>query len=329
MSRVCQSFTHCAVVALAIASLLLLPSNSWAQEQSPLTVTDGVNRAHIVPTVSQALELSPDNGPLLYHSGGPVMTGPVKLYAIYWIPAHLQNGGATSLPSFYQTIQTNVLAYYPAHGIDNNNTQYYQTISGATTYIANSGGVGGSYVDTTPYPASGCNDVLTPGNCITDAQIQTEIQRVMTLEGWTGGINKMYLLFTSSGEGSCMGTSCAYVNYCAYHSFIAGTAPIIYSNEPYGENGYCQIQGVPSPNNDPAADTAATAASHEISEAVTDPMLNAWYSAQGNEIGDLCIYKYGQNSWDGGKANQNWAGRYFELQMEFDNHTNGCAQVGP
>ena len=328
MSRVCQGFTHCAVVAVAVASLMLLQSNSWAQEQSPLTVTDGVNRAHIVPTVSQTLEFSPDNGPLFYHSG-PVMTGPVKLYAIYWIPAQLQNGGATSLPSSYQTVQTHLLTYYPNHGIDNNNTQYYQSISGTVTYIADTGGVGGTYVDTAPYPASGCNDPLTPGNCITDAQIQAEIQRVMTLKGWTGGINNMFLLFTSSGEGSCMGTSCAYVSYCAYHSFIAGTEPIFYSNDPYGENGYCQIEGVPSPNNNPAADTAATAASHEISETITDPMLNAWYSPQGNEIGDLCIYKYGLNSWDAGKANQVWSGWNFELQMEYDNHTRECVQVGP
>jgi len=329
MSRVCQSFTHYAVVAVAIACLLVLQSNSWAQEQSPLMVTDGVYQAHILPTVTQALELSPDNGPLIYHAGGPVMTGPVALYAIYWVPAHLQNGGATSLSTRYQSVQANLLGYYPAHGLDNNNTQYYQTVNGSTTYITNTGGLAGFYVDTNPYPASGCNDLLTPGNCISDTQIQAEIQRVMTLKGWTGGINKIFVLFTSSGEGSCMGTACAYVNYCAYHSFIPGTTPIFYTNEPYGEVGYCQIQGVPSPNNDSAADTAATAASHEISEAITDPMLNAWYTAQGNEIGDLCIYKYGLNSWDASKANQDWAGHIFELQMEFDNHTNGCVQLGP
>jgi hypothetical protein len=109
-------------------------------------------------------------------------------------------------------------------GIDNNNTQYYQILGSTTTYIQNAAGViltngfAGSFVDNAPYPASGCSDTATPSNCITDAQIQAEIQRVMALMGWTSGPNKMFLLYTSSGEGSCLGSSCAYTQYCAYHS---------------------------------------------------------------------------------------------------------------
>jgi hypothetical protein len=49
-------------------------------------------------------------------------------------------------------------------------------------------------------------------------------------------------------------------------------------------------------------------ASHEFTEAITDPELNAWFTAQGNEIGDhLCAYDYGLfYNWDGGNANQMW-----------------------
>jgi len=146
------------------------------------------------------------------------------------------------------------------------------------------------YVDTAPYPASGCTDSATPGNCITDAQIQTEITKVMGINGWTGGINKMFLLYTSSGEGSCFdssNTSCAYVQYCAYHSFYGGTTtPIIYGNQPYGGVIGCVAGGQTTPNSDIAADGAASTASHEISEAITDPLLNAWFDASGNENGD-------------------------------------------
>jgi hypothetical protein len=152
------------------------------------------------------------------------------------------------------------------------------------------------------------------------------------LKGWTGGLNKMFLVFTSSGEGSCFDSSssqCAYTYYCAYHSYIGGTTPVVYGNEPFGDPNYCQVGGTPSPNNDPQADTAATAASHELTEAVTDPELNAWYTSLGNEIGDLCAYNYGTNSWDSAKANQMWNGRFYELQMEFDNHNGACVQVGP
>jgi hypothetical protein len=235
------------------------------------------------------------------------------------------------MTAHYQTVQTNLLTDYPRHGIDNNNTQYYQIVGGKTSYIQNSGNLGGFFVDTAPYPASGCTDSATPGNCITDAQVQAEISKVMTAKGWIGGLNKMFLLFTSSGEGSCFGSFCAYVYYCAYHSFFTNGAgaTVVYGNEPFGNPNFCQVSGTPSPNGDVDADTAATAASHELTEAITDPLLSAWSTAFGNEIGDLCLHNYGANTWDSAKANQMWNGRFYELQREYDNHASRCVQVGP
>ena len=308
--------------------LCLLLQVAAAQESTPRS---GGYNIHVFPTVNKAPELTPDSGPLLYH-GGPVLQTGVTTYAIFWVPPQLQNGNPTSMTAHYQTVQKNMLADYERHGIDNINTQYYQTVGTAKKYIQNAGSLGGSYVDTSAYPASGCSDSVTPGNCITDAQLRSEVTKVMGLKGWTGGLNKMFLVFTSSGEGSCFDSSssaCAYTYYCAYHSYIPGSTPVVYGNEPFGDPNYCQVGGTPSPNNDPQADTAATAASHELSEAITDPELNAWYTSQGNENGDLCAYNYGTNSWDSGKANQMWNGRFYELQMEFNNHNGACAQVGP
>lgn len=327
------------VMALALTAIVLVPAHAWAQGNSPLMIGNADHPVHMFPTVQRAAELgmlnrsaqgSPSSSDdLIYHSGGPVMTGSLKFYGIFWIPAHLQNGGSTQLSSHYRNVLQNLLHDYPAHGIDNNNTQYYQTINGVTTYIQNAGSLGVIYVDTNPYPASGCSDPDTPGNCITDAQIQAEIQRVMALEGWTGGISHMFLLFTSSGEGSCTDFGCAYTDYCAYHSYISGSTPIIYGNEPYGDTTHCQEPGTPSPNNDVAADTAATAASHEMTEAITDPELNAWFNSGGEEIGDICAYNYGTNTWDSAQANQHWFAHYYELQTEYDNHTSSCQQIGP
>jgi hypothetical protein len=168
---------------------------------------------------------------------------------------------------------------------------------------------------------------------LTDAQIRAEVQKIVTFAKASGGLGQIFMLFTAPGEGSCFDStnkSCAYSSYCAYHSyFLKGTTPIIYSNEPYGNPSYCQTAGAPSPNNDPAADAAATAASHELSEAITDPRLNAWFTAQGNENGDLCAYHYGTVNWDGGKANQMWNGRFYLLQTEFSNHTGQCLNTGP
>src|SRR5205807_5880603 len=108
-------------------------------------------------------------------------------YHIFWVPPTLQTGGGTGFSASYAGVQVYMGAWITGHSPYDNNTQYYQTISGVTSYIQNAGGYAGYYIGTAPYPASGCADSATPGNCITDAQIRAEIQRVMTLNGWTGG----------------------------------------------------------------------------------------------------------------------------------------------
>src|SRR5216684_4761878 len=240
----------------------------------------------------------------------------------------LQTGAPTSMSATYPPIVKRMLRDYPGHGIDNNNTQYFQIVSGITTYIHNTGTWGGAFVDTSPYPASVCTDPQTPGNCLTNTQLQHEIKKVLALKGWTGGINHLFLLFTSEGEGSCISSSstvCAYNppnGYCGYHSafFNAVGSPIIYANEPYGELTHCQAPSIPSPNGDAVADAAASIAAHEVTESITDPLPGSgWVTASGNEIGDLCAYNYGILTWASGNANEMWNGDFFVLQQMFDN----------
>lgn len=92
-------------------------------------------RIHLKPTVRGAAALAKafaDTGPLVY-MGGPTMTFPT-LYAIFWLPPALQNGGPTSIPLHYALLNIDVLVDYPFHGIDNNNTQYYQIVGTTKTF---------------------------------------------------------------------------------------------------------------------------------------------------------------------------------------------------
>jgi hypothetical protein len=335
-----QDLNATATPAEASAQLL---SEAAQVSGNRLTLTDGASHSiHIFPTVDFSAAISAsDPGPLVYHSGGSIMPR-LNIYSIYWLPATLQNGNPAVMSAAYRTIESKLAKDYVGHGIHNNNTQYYQTIGGVTTYVsgllfstAGTGSEAAAYLDTGSYPASGCTDTVTPGNCISDAQLQTEVQRVMALNGWTGGLDKIFLIYTAKGEGSCFtaaSTSCAYKSsgpaYCAYHGKIS-TGTVIYANIPYGNPTHCQVPGTPSPNANSAADTAATGVSHELTEAVTDPLLNAWFSTSGNEIGDLCAYNYGANPYDGALANQTWNGHFYELQQEYDNNVGGCVQVGP
>jgi hypothetical protein len=262
------------------------------------------------------------------YNGGQVVYPQVNIYNIFWGPPKLQSGAATGFSAGYLTIMNRVSAWMPSHGLFNILTQYYQTVAGPTQYIQNKGGLAGTYLDTGAYPASACIAKGTPRNCVSDAQLQAEIRRVMLLNGWTGGVGKIFLMFTSSGEDTCDSTGCSSADYCGYHSsFVLNGQPVIYGIEPYVNPNGCG--NGKSPNNNPAADAAADTASHEIAEAVTNPFGDAWYNvASGNEVADLCT-GYGTLTWKSATANQMWNGGYFVLQQEWSNHSGTCLSVGP
>jgi len=273
--------------------------------------------------------------PLTYHTGGRIMSPYVLVYPIYWFPPTLQNGAAATYSSKYTTVTYLLAAWLTqGHGLNAVASQYYEIVNNVTNYIPNWGSLGEYYVDTSPYPASACNGaysvpgVVTAGNCITDAQITAEIQRVMAIKGWTGGYNKIFMLFTARGEGSCFNSTttsdCSYTAYCGYHSYMTTpTNPTMYTNQPYATQGYC-TSGT-TPNGDIEADSAASVASHEIEETVTDPLLNAWYDSSGYENGDECAWIYGTNPItnpaNGVAANQFMNGWYFELQQEWSQNS--------
>jgi hypothetical protein len=96
--------------------------------------------------------------------------------------------------------------------------------------------------------------------------------------------------------------------------------------------GFSQDQHDPS--GDKPSDANVNVASHEITEATTDPLVSTgpyeWYdNANGEEIGDLCAWMFSTADWDSGLANQGWNGRFYDLQLEYDNHTSGCVKIGP
>ena len=343
-----KRFTRETFALAALLAFMIAAHNPVSGQAIPrLTVDNGVSHVHILPTIDQkhllASGTSGINGPLLYNQGNVtnafVMTTP-KVYAIFWLPssAKLQDGlTTTTLPAHYQTVVKNFFGDYPSHTLASNNTQYFQVIGTAKTFIHGGGSFGGAFVDTDPYPASGCSDSATPGNCITDAQLQAEIQHVISLKAWVPNVNTVFFMFTSSSEGSCIDSTnqdCAYVTYCAYHGFFTNGSnqTVIYANMPFMNVSGCLAPQ--SPNKDLAADSAVDIGSHELTEAITDPELNAWFSAPdsfGNayEIGDICQGSYGTNGWDSALANQMWNGRFYEVQEEWDNHANSCVQLGP
>jgi len=169
-----------------------------------LTLKTQSGVAHIWPEATRLQRMHSaagpaDTGPLLYHTNGSIVQHPF-FYQVYWRPNHLQTGSATGFSSNYINVNVALGAVYNEHGIGNNNTQYFQIIGGNGAYIANDGFLAAAVLDTDPFPAAGCNDPVTPGNCLTDAQVQAELLRVIQALKWNVGPNNIFLVYTSSGE---------------------------------------------------------------------------------------------------------------------------------
>ena len=279
----------------------------------------------VVPSKHSAAKTAGAGGNLTYHSGGSVMLTNTSR-AIYWVPSGYTVSGTyqSIIDGFFSNVAadsgkpTNV--YY-------SDTQYYQNVGG-TQNIAYNSSFGGSVLDTNPYPASGCSDpVAQTSICLSDAQLQAEVSRVVAAQGWPKGLNNLYFIFTAKGVGSCFNSSsCAFSYYCAYHSHIgSGSSVILYANQPYTDTVPVDCDSGQYPNGDAAADSTINVASHEHNEAITDALGNAWYDRRGSENGDKCAWNFGATA---GTFNQTiGTGRYY-LQQEWSNHSSGCVLQG-
>jgi hypothetical protein len=203
--------------------------------------------------------------------------------------------------------------------------QYPDNINGAP--LDNSI-LGGSYLDTTPYPAAG-----TRTNPLYDKDIQAEVTRAMKANNWVPGPNKVFHVFTGYGIESCFdstNTGCTFNAYCAYHDFFTrNSQSIIYSNMPdfNGFGGHCTPVQQQFPNSDSYADPEINILSHELFEAVSDPLINAWYDSSHSEIGDRCAWQFGSVNSDGSNLILN--GHKYLVQQEWSNYDGCTLSYGP
>ena len=158
---------------------------------------------------------------------------------------------------------------------------------------------GATYPDTTAYPANGC----VPGTplgmsdppyvaCFTDAQVQSEIQTIISANHLPTDNSAIYFLHLPQGIDECSGPGaesptnpCADKDFCAYHSSFGTSSAPLYGVMPYAHIFGCATGQSPNSN---FADDTISVLSHEHIETITDPFGTAWLSARGNEIGDLC-----------------------------------------
>ncbi|MDQ2857999.1 MAG: EXORDIUM family protein [Candidatus Eremiobacteraeota bacterium] len=259
--------------SLAFAPMVAAAAPASAYQHSYPIHYDGPGIHHAQPDLSTDAAAVSGNLPhfdLRFH-GGPVQTSTVS-YAIYWRPP------GTYMSRTYRPLIDRFLADVGGSAIYGMATEYY----GANGRVLNSSRFGGSWIDTSAYPT----------HRITDADLQIEVLKAVSANRWKPGINAQFFVMTAKD-------ALPTVPFSAYHSafdygFGSQIAQYPYAFIPYvGSVNGCNVPFGLSPNNDTDSDGSILNLSHEQTEMVTDPLLNAWYDERNGEVGDICIFSFG------------------------------------
>ncbi|KAI8621337.1 hypothetical protein BC830DRAFT_1163790 [Chytriomyces sp. MP71] len=105
-------------------------------------------------------------------------------------------------------------------------------------------------------------------------------------------------------------------SFCAFHDSVNTAHGIVAYGVIPDQSGDCLSCGDPGGNN-MTINAIFDSSSHELSEAVTDPLINkGWMDADTNEVGDLCNSEYG---WIRGGDGEIWF-----IQGEWSNTLGAC-----
>ncbi len=242
------------VVAIVGLAVLVPASGSWASSDSA-----GGNGVRSRGARSSLFRQRSAN--MSYH-GGPIMPTAV-MTAIFWGSSWTNPTAAgdkiTGTDSFYRGFSGSNYAKTVDEYTDNGGHQVGPT----TTYT-------GHLVDTST--ASGGNNTSV---------ILAEVSKEITAPV----VNGYYPVYTDVPRGSA--------NYCAWHSAgsVHGvTVQFAFFFRLDGDAGCDPTDTTTSHSQGLAA--IANVSAHELSEARSDPQLNAWYDGQGSENGDKCAWTF-------------------------------------
>lgn len=236
---------------------------------------------------------------ILYH-GGPVMIASTNLYVVYY-GAFTANQHAI-LDTFLEN-----LGGSPAFNV---NTEYYNAANQHVQNILNYSPASASY-----------DDAYSLGKNLSGSFVTSILHNAVAAGHLPADVNGIYLL-TVSPDVKLPNSV-----WCAYHSLsnaIVSGEDIKYAlaaDPPPSILSSCSgnlatFHDTTSPNGDIGIDEVVDSLIHEISETVTDPDLNAWYTSSGNEVGDLCNFVYGTTflAPNGSHANHTFGGRDYLAQ---------------
>jgi hypothetical protein len=215
----------------------------------------------IVPLRLEGEPPTPAAAPELTYRGGPLLTS-VEAVVLYWGPRWREEPLATlarRLDRFLDYVLASALMDQLAeYGVDG-------------SAIGHGRRVLSTVLGSAPTPAA-----------VDDSQLRETLQSALPSLP-PGDANTLYMLFLPPGTSVAMGGSRSCQAFCGYHDAIDGE--IFYAVLPHPDCAGC-LDGADE------FDALTSTASHELAEAVTDPVPGTgWYDDAHGEVADICAWK--------------------------------------
>ena len=201
------------------------------------------------------------------------------------VPGQLDDHGSSviSNASFFAIYYNSQPASVLQSGINSFVTNFSGSVPGMTVLvqysktgnaISSTLGNAGSFVDNQPTPRR-----------ISDSSIQSYLASKFNAGQVAFSTSRFYGVYLPQGTVSTAGSSRSCTSYCGYHSsFTYNGQTAIYAVFPYNDCSGCSLSGKT------VLDMETIVTSHEIREAITDPVNAWWESSSGYEADDKCAW---------------------------------------
>jgi len=309
---------------LVLLFVILAANFLAAQSLRPGSDGDVSPSGHVQGAAAAKQPAAPSGGAVVqgnginYHTGGVVLkANPVPIYIIWY--GNWTNGARVSDSQLtVSTIETflgsNALG---GSGYEAINTTYGDTTGNVSGHLNFSGHTFDNY---------------SAGTKFGDRSLPGIVSRAIS-GGLPNDPNGVYVVLTSSDVSETSGFCRTYCGFHTHNTILGNDLKYAYIGNVDKCPSGCEVQST-GPNS-PAPgvggiDGIANVLTHETEEAITDPDLNAWFDASGNEDADKCNFKFGptQTAANGAKFNQTFVGLNWMIQMEWENSRGGgCDQT--
>jgi hypothetical protein len=326
------------VASALLACLVLATATESASARSTFRPRIGGAMGIVPPAGRQEIALG-SNIPNVYH-GGQVMRD-VTVHTLFWAPSGFRFGGPPALLrlGYEQLIQqffTDVATDSGSSGNVFSVLGEYNDATGSAGYSIRYNATTNSIRAIDPFPASGhqCASPAGVATCVTDLQIQQELDRVIQAhDPGARGLGHVWFVFLPPNVDTCISAgSCGTNAFGGYHSLSnLGHGVTIYANVPDPLIEMAIPHGS-DPQGNPDAEAAIDVAAHEAVEAITDPTGTGWMDPNGLEVGDKCQSgpqhgtPLGYALLNGAPYNQVINGHQYLIQGMWSNAVTGCVQ---